>query len=797
MKLDQWRLRASPLAVALILSSATPALAEEVAADAAASADAAAGADADSGDIIVTAQKRAESVQRVPISIAAFDNKALAAANVTSVQDLGRIATNVQINKGVQSSFLRLNVRGIGSASNTTIEPSVAVFVDNIYVPRAGAIVGSMLDMESVEVLRGPQGTLFGRNASVGALSLHSATPKQDFSGRVTGEIGNGDRYKLDGYVNMPIDDNMAVRVAGMGQWFGGYWKNHLDGKQYGGTDDIALRGSFRGQFGDFEWIVRADYSEIKGDGFTNIDFDEKSVSPTQLATLQARLGGQLPDTVFSDRFMNQYVTADLDDKQWGVSSTLSWDLDGSTLRLINSYRDWDSDQLDGDVIFTPAPILSRVGNFGSQSQNHELQFISPVREWFDGHFDMVAGLYYFTEDYSLGEKFQMNAQFCNVLTPPGPVRGACNNFLTANGGRDATNQQVTQTVDSYAAYSQLTWHFTEELQLTLGGRYTKDKKKGTYSQTITNPFVAGLRAPEVLTFPKIDDERFTYRVSLNYQPTRAMLFFANVSTGYKSAGYNSGGGSPALSTFDANGNLISTKRVFDRETSTNYELGAKTSWLDNRLTANLTFYRMDISGYQDRAFDGTSFTVLNAGKLRQQGFEYDMVMAPVRDFQVTASLAYLDSAFRDYPNAPGLPGLGGTQDLKGKPNTFSPEFTTRVAVDWSGDIGSTGMRWVLNGNLAFVSDQFYGLVSDANPQTVQDGYAVLGARVTINSADDQWSFSVFGNNLTNTQYTNGNLYQTLDGPLGLRNGVFPGSTAIRTLHADPRTYGASATFRF
>src|SRR3954470_21855146 len=170
------------IALVIALANAAPAAAQ----------DADASNEADTGAIVVTAQKRAEDIQRVPISISAFSGDTLAKTNVTTVQDLGRIASNFQATKGVQSSFLRINIRGIGAAGNTTIEPSVAVFVDGIYVPRAGAIVGSLMDMESIEVLRGPQGTLFGRNASVGALSLHTATPKGQFSGRLTGEIGNG-----------------------------------------------------------------------------------------------------------------------------------------------------------------------------------------------------------------------------------------------------------------------------------------------------------------------------------------------------------------------------------------------------------------------------------------------------------------------------------------------------------------------------------------------------------------------------------------------------------------------------
>ena len=754
--------------------------------------------DAGSEEIVVTAQRRSENIQDVPISIAAFSGEQLTQDNVFTVQDLGRVASNFQATKGVQSSFLRINIRGIGAAGNTTIEPSAAVFVDGIYVPRAGAIVGSLMDMDGVEVLRGPQGTLFGRNASVGALSLRTATPRNEFSGEVTGEIANGDRYKVSGYVNAPISDNVAVRVAGMSQWFGGYWTNALDGRQLGGVDEQALRGSLRAEFGSFEWIVRADYSHSSGDGFTNLDFDPTSVSPARLAIFRAMLGGNLPDTNLNDRILNQYVTADLDDTQWGVSSTLSYDFDGGTVRLINSYRDWQNDQLDGDVIFTPLPIVSRVGNYSSKSHNHELQFLSPTGVWLDGHLDLTAGLYYFSEDYRLDEQLQMNSLYCNVIIPAGPGRVACNNFLTTNGGHDATDQDVFQSVNSYAAYGQATFNFNEYLALTVGGRWTRDEKEGSYSQRVTNPFVVPFRAPEVLTFPDLSEDRFTYRLSLNWHPNRDMMFFANYSTGYKSGGYNSGGGSPALSQIDpATGNLISTQRVYGQETVNNYELGARTNWLDGALTTNLTLYRMDISGYQDRAFDGTSFTIRNAGNLRQQGFELDMIVEPVHNLTVTGSLAYLDSAFTDYPNAPGLPGLGGTQDLRGKPVTFSPEFSGRIGADWTNDIGNSGMSLVLNTNLSFVSDQYIGLVTDANPQTIEDGYALLGARATLNGANDRWSVSLFGNNLTNTQYSLGHLYQVLDGALQLRNSVFPGSTAVRKLHADPMTYGASATFRF
>jgi iron complex outermembrane receptor protein len=163
----------------------------------------------------------------------------------------------------------------------------------------------------------------------------------------------------------------------------------------------------------------------------------------------------------------------------------------------------------------------------------------------------------------------------------------------------------------------------------------------------------------------------------------------------------------------------------------------------------------------------------------------------------VNASLAYLDSKFTLYPGGAGLPGIGGIKDLAGTSNNFAPEFSGNAGATWSGDIGDSGMRWALNGNVAFVSDVNVGQVTDNNRQTVQDGYALVGARLQISGRDDRWSLAVFGNNLTDKGYCNTQFYQVLDNSFGLRNGVFPGSTAVRCNRAQPRTYGVSGTFRF
>lgn len=282
--------------------------------------------------------------------------------------------------------------------------------------------------------------TLFGRNASVGALSLRSALPENTFSGAVSTEYGSFNRYKLSGHVNVPIAENIAVRLAGMGQLYDGPWKNKLDGKTYGGSDDFSMRGTIKADLGNVEWVVRGDYTKLKGDGVANFDFDPNSVSPARLAFLQAAFNGGA-DTNLNDRTMNQVVTSGLVDKNWGVSSTASLDIGGSTLKLINSYRVWTNDQLDGDIIYLPVSLASRRSLFDSKSHNHELQFISPEREWLNGKFDMVAGIYYFDEDFALSEVLNLGSAFCNVLVPAGPGRTACGGYYTATGGVAATDQ--------------------------------------------------------------------------------------------------------------------------------------------------------------------------------------------------------------------------------------------------------------------------------------------------------------------------------------------------------------------
>ncbi|MEO0318847.1 MAG: hypothetical protein RL404_2524 [Pseudomonadota bacterium] len=739
-------------------------------------------------EILVVAQKRAENVQDVPISITALSAETLSKTNIVSALDLARVTPNFSVVRAAQAANVRVSIRGIGAPGNSATEPSVATFLDGIYIPRTGSVINGFLDIEGVEILRGPQGTLFGRNASVGALSLHSALPKSEFSGKFTGEYESADRSAVSGVVNLPIGENLAVRAAGQARWFNGYFHNRLDGKRFGKSDEVAGRFSIKAGLGAITWIGRADYARTKGDGLTNNDFDPNTVSATQLAALSTRLGGLLPDTDVKDLNANHVLFGDLVDRQWGLSSTLEADLGGGyTVKLINSYRDWKSTQTDGDVLFLPVPLSNRTGDYRSKSNNHEVQLISPQGAIAGGLLDFVAGGYYFGEKFSIGERLHLVGQYCNVLVANLVQRAACNTTLANGAGQNAAVLSFNQNLDSFAIYGQTNVNLSDQLTLVLGGRWTKEKKDGLFLQVVNNTFNTS-RAPEN-TPMSLDDNRFTYRIGANFKPSADILAFASFSTGYKSGGFNSGGGTPALGQ----------RRLFARETVKNYEAGIKSEWLDRSLTANLTLYRMDIAGYQDRAFDGTSFIVRNAGNLRHQGFEFDMVARPSRNFKVSAGVAYLDSKFTSYAGASALPGLGAgaVQNLTGGRAHFAPAWTGNVGVEWRVPLGASGMQLVTNGNINFVSDQFIGGVTDNNPQTIQDGYSLLGGRIAIEGPEDRWSIAFYGRNLMNKAYDVNKFYQTLNAALGLNNGVFPGSTAVRAQRAEPRSYGVTATVRF
>lgn len=735
-------------------------------------------------EIVVTAQKRAENVQDVPISVVALDSETLAAANILTVTDVQRLAPSLVIARAQNTTNQKITIRGVGTGSSTAIEPSVAFFLDGVYVPRAGSIVGNLVDVEAVEVLRGPQGTLFGRNASMGALSIRTARPTFERSASASLLAGNYGRLRSEMVINQPLAPDLAIRLVGAAERYeGDFISLNPYPHRLGALNTVFGRASLRWEPSDaISWTVRGDYQETGGDGQTPYELLPETLPANNSFPVRTDPDGSGPLTGPSlstgdpyDRVVSNYLFGVTDDRVWGATSDLSATLGGDyDIRLVSGYRDWRSDPSEGDAFQTPLPLGRRNQSYRSEAHSQELQLISPERGLLNGSLDFVAGLYYYRERYSIDTVVDLLDSYCrpfiqNILPSllPGCLAGP-----KIGAGADYFDQTTT----SKAGYLQLTAYPVDNVRVTLGGRYTDDKKSGSMVQTRANPAEL-FHAPED-TLLALQEDRFTWRAGAQWDVMPDVMLFATYSTGFKSGGFNS----------SFSNRPLGQARVFQAETVANYEAGIRSQWFDRAVTANATLYRTTIDNLQDRGFDGLIFTTRNVASLRQQGVEFDVTVRPTRNVTLGVSGAYLDSEFLDFRNAPNLPAFTGTQDLTGSRANFSPEWQGNAFAQFQGRMAS-GWGITARSDLRFTSDANIGSDSNGNPDTVEPGYTLLSGRLAVTAPDERFEVSLFGENLTDTGYCAQRVTQTGESLLGVRNPV-TGATAIRCLTGTPRRYG-------
>jgi iron complex outermembrane receptor protein len=743
-------------------------------------------------EIVVTAQKRAENVQDVPISITAFSGDTLAAAGIEDVRDLRRITPNLNFTTAAQTANTRIQIRGVGTSGNSAIEPSVASFVDGVYIPRIGSLLAGLNDISSVEVLRGPQGTLFGRNASMGAVVLHTTEPKDELSGRVQGSYGSYNRVRLSGIINLPVSDTAAFRFSSVYYRADGVGRNELDGSRIGKENGFSIRGAFRWEPNEqVKWVLRGDFVDLGGDGNNVLTVVAKTVTPTAAANWLARtdpdgtgpLTGSLPilDDTYSWR-VRQDTGGTLDDKNWGVVSDLSVELGGGfSTRIISSYRDWHNEQYQENTVAIPGSLYGRPGGFDSQAHSEEFQFISP-EDMLNGHLKFVAGLYYFEEDYWINEGLDLKPPYCNVLIRNAqPARlAAC----LAGQQVPGTRFNFFQNTKSLAGFGEVTLMLGDKFSVTGGIRATNDDKVGDLTSVVYNTAIT--RANET-TALKLDTSSTTYRVNATFKPSEDIMVFASYATGFKSGGFDS---SPPTTAA-----VGSASRTFLPERTKNWELGVKSNLFDRKLIFNATLYRTRIDDLQFRTFDGLTFRTRNNGKVQQQGVEVDLIARPVPELTLTLGTAYLDSKYLDFRGAPNLPAFGGTQDLTGTRLPFSPKWQGAASAAYDGRLNDA-LKWSLRADLSFSSAANVGSQGDNNPDAVQPGYALLGARFGIGAEDGNWEVAVAGTNLTNKAYCLNMAPQVQDQQFLLRNSV-TGGTVLRCTLNEPRQVNIEFTKRF
>ncbi len=736
----------------------------------------------------VTAQKREQNVQEVPISVSAYSGEFLEDSGAQTLQDIALYSPNFLLPSSSQLTNARIQIRGVGSVGNAGIEPSVGVFIDEVYYPRPGSILGNLLDVEAVEVLRGPQGTLFGRNTAAGALSVRTKDPSLNGnSAALTFGIGSQDAYNGSIVFNSVLSDRVAMRFAGQYSDHGGFGSNLLTNEEFGARDDLNLRGKVLFEASEQLTLkLSADYSQINFDGQTVELLADTIPSPVFGGTLGALFGAPARDAFLAasedpyDHDIYQDHRDFSDDSQWGLALHADYELaSGHVIRSITSYRDWEASNF-GSSLRLPAQLFPRRQEFENQTFSQEVQLISPS----GGEFEYVLGAFYYDESYEIADNSDLGPQFCIPIVA-GLAGAQAAQGCAAGQQVDASEVSFSQDLTSYALFGQGTWRPSEQWALTAGLRWTDEEKDAEFSSVINNPFITTLmiRSAEALPSTTLDDSQVTYFANASWFPTDDVMVFATYSTGYKGGGFNTQGAFPALTA---------SQRVFDAENSENFELGIKSQFFDNTLQANVTAYRMDLQDYQDRAFDGISFITRNVGELRQQGVEADIVWAPIDQLTVNSGLSFLDSEFLDYQNASPLPG-GPVQDLTGGEAHFSPDVQGSMVVDWSDGIGAN-KEYFIRGEMQYIGEQNVGANTNNNSQTIQDAYALFNARVGLAADDDKWRLTVWGKNLTEEGYCTSIFNQPFGGQLGGTSNL---QTPQRCVVGAPRTYGVELRVRY
>lgn len=587
-------------------------------------------------EVVVTAQKRETNLQETPISVAAFDAESLSKSNISDIGEIAQRAPGLamgQLNAGQPQIY----IRGIGSnEEGPGGDSSVVVYVDDVYMGRASGASMELFDLERVEVLRGPQGTLFGKNASGGAINIVTKMPSDEFTAKIRAGVGNLSQRSLEAFVSGPLSDSVAASFSFTDIERDGHIENILTGNDLSDKDTTAVRTRVRWDINDQTNLVfSADYSNDFGNGVAR--------KPRGLTT-DVLLADVEP---FTQTIGQHYkVTSETDGKQdrelWGASVRLNWSNDDVDFLSITSYRNnnWAEDTEFVGVPNIPQAPLVLFNDVVEDAEQFSQEFRlsgsgDSISHW-------VIGAFYSNEQTNRVEEFQVRTL---------PV--------------DYT--EVDADVNSYALFGELTYQLQENLDLTLGARFSRDDKD---IRAIGRGIILVNENFDVTAGDSWSEP--TFKAVMSYHATDDIMLYGSVATGYKSGGYQGQPDSPLIATTS-----------FDPETAISYEMGMKADLLDNTLRANISIFHSTFEDYQELLtleVDGLPVTVTqNAAEVVSQGIEFDLTWIPVDNLRLMASGAYLDSTYDDYTQDASAIG-NHTRNAPKKSYTLSAAYEVPLA---------------------------------------------------------------------------------------------------------------------
>ncbi len=740
--------------------------------------------------MVVTANKRAENIQNVPISITALGSNTIRDAGITEFGQLQQFVPNLQIRPVTDSRSTSIRIRGIGSVgTNAGIDPSVGVFIDGVYQGRAGMSVNDLLDIERIEVLRGPQGTLYGKNTAAGAINVLTKRPTYDYETFLEGVIGNYNDLRFRGSTNVPIvEDTVALRLAGFKVSRDGFATNQFNNQNVNNANQYGFRGKLAWDVNESLWfILGGDYSEQNTDSFVSdiINYYPSGPTVTGIAfgNLQNTTGLALPPADPFDQVVWSNVDPENVTKVGGIALDSGQALGEYEFRWLNAWRTYSTDsRFDGDF-----SAYEGVLAFTDESLNQfstELSLVSP--RW--DHFEFQSGLYFFYLDMFTEDSNGWGQDLAATARALGGFPSLA--FGTARTNVNSNNH----TTLSAAAYGEGTYRFIDQIELTGGLRVTYEEKTRVGVSVTTPPIAISappILGPTVQRDEQLDITNLQGRVILRYLPTDDAMIYASFANGFKSGGFNQLRVSPNVSS------------EFGEESSLNYELGVRTQWFANQLTANITGFFTDYDDFQSQTFDGASINVRNAGQLYSYGFESDLVYRPeqVENLSLGWQVGFNIAEYQEFPNAentvpnqvnltaPLIPILGCslpqyncTQNLAGKTLDNAPKFTSTFYYGYEHVVGNFPIWWFNRADWTYTSSQY--LAQDLDINLFQPGYHLLNLRTGLRADDDLWELTLWMNNVAGSDY----LVAGFDVP------IISGYAGVM---APPRQYGGTVRIRF
>ena len=671
-------------------------------------------------EVIVTAQKKAESLQNVPISISAVGREKIQDNFIMSLEQVSAWMPNVTITDSTAAE--QLFIRGIGSGANEGFEQSVGTYVDGIYYGRGRSAKTGFLDMARIEVLKGPQGVLFGKNTIAGAINITTRNPTQAFEASM--RVGYETEHKekiLEGIISSPITDTVAARFAIRSSQHDGWMDNTFLGEDAAQSKELAARLTT-------VWDAAENLQIVSKIQYTDLALGDRAAQLTQCSAATQAIVAGIDDCRFDDKTTLSMHSASGEDHGYedynslSIGVTANWKLGAYTLTSVTGYTQLDSDQAL-ELDFTHLDVLSadpRLEQFEAFSQ--ELRIVSPAGKTIE----YIAGLY-----YEQSELYRENSFNLPALARVG---------------------QNWQDGKSFAVFSSVDWNINDNLTLTVGGRYTRDSKDLHKLMFYSEPrrgrvvpirAVPGLGAAHDVYFDR-EDEDFSPTVTLQWNPLDKYMYYFNYSEGFKAGGYDI-----------ASGSAVEGEVEFQPETVNSFEAGAKTTLLEGTMELNLAVFRSEFSDLQVSTFDGNfSLLVGNAAEAIAKGVELDMRWALNENFTLNASFAYLDAEYGSYKaaqcanaqTAATPTGVVCVQDLSGAKLIFAPETAGNLGLAYEQDIGSQ-LRMRITTDIIHTAE--YWVAGDHDPNVLEDGFTKINAMLAIGSVSGQWECALLVKNLT------------------------------------------------